>query len=364
MLFTVGSLGAVKMFDNCERILYCRLTPWLQTRRTGPATSSINAGNMDRPVHLSNIFDPVSTPAQAILELSWLVLWICAGIFVIVSGLLVYTIIRFRRRRADDDEPPQVYGSNQIELAWTVIPLLTVFVLFLVTTRTITAVQHTVPSAEALLVTVVGHQWWWEIRYPALGIVTANELHVPVSDQTQPLPTFLKLQSVDVVHSFWVPRLAGKTDVIPNRDNQMWIEPHEPGLYLGQCAEYCGTQHANMLLRVTVHPRDDFDRWVAAQQQPPVHDPSVQAGRDLFQATACVNCHTVQETVANGTFGPDLSHLMSRATLAAGVVDNTPHNLRAWMRNPQQLKPGNLMPDMKLTPQELEHIVAYLVTLQ
>ena len=319
---------------------------------------------MDSAVHLTNIFDPVSTPAQAIVELSWLVLWICAGIFVIVVGLLTYILIRFRRRRADTDEPPQVYGSNQIELAWTVIPMLTVVVLFLVTTRTIKAVQDAVPSPDTVHVTIVGHQWWWEIRYPALGIVTANELHVPVSHQAQPRPTFLKLQSVDVAHSFWVPRLAGKTDLIPNRDNSMWIEPREPGLYLGQCAEYCGTQHANMLLRIIVHTRDDFERWVAAQQQPPVNNPAVQVGHDLFQATACVNCHTVRETSANGTFGPDLSHLMSRATLGAGVVDNTPHNLRAWMRNPQHLKPGNLMPDMQLTPQELEHIVAYLVTLQ
>jgi cytochrome c oxidase subunit 2 len=319
---------------------------------------------MDRPVHLTNIFDPVSTPAQAIVELSWLVLWICAGIFVIVAGLLTYTIIRFRRRRADTEEPPQVYGSTQIELAWTVIPLLTVVVLFLVTARTIRAVQSVVPPADALQVTIVGHQWWWEIRYPALGIVTANELHVPVSNQARRQPTFLKLESVDVVHSFWVPRLAGKMDVIPNHDNLMWIEPHEAGTYLGQCAEYCGTQHANMLLRVVVHPPGDFERWVAAQQQPPVRDPSVHAGRELFQATACVHCHTVRDTVANGTFGPDLSHLMSRATLGAGVVDNTPHNLQAWMQNPQHLKPGNLMPDMKLTPQELAHLVAYLATLK
>ena len=235
---------------------------------------------MDRPVHLTNIFDPVSTPAQAIVELSWLVLWICAGIFVIVVGLLTYILIRFRRRRIDTEEPPQVYGSNQIELAWTVLPVLTVVVLFLVTTRTIRAVQHVAPSPDALQVTIVGHQWWWEIRYPALGIVTANELHVPVSDRARPQSTFLRLESVDVVHSFWVPRLAGKTDVIPNRANQMWIEPFETGTYLGQCAEYCGTQHANMLLRVIVHARDDFERWVAAQQQPPVRDPSVQAGRD------------------------------------------------------------------------------------
>jgi cytochrome c oxidase subunit 2 len=319
---------------------------------------------MDRPVHLTNIFDPVSTPAQAIVDLSWLVLWICAGIFVIVVGLLTYILLRFRRRRLDTEEPPQVYGSNQIELAWTVLPVLTVVVLFLVTTRTIRAVQNVVPSPDALQVTIVGHQWWWEIRYPALGIVTANEVHVPVSDRARPQSTFLRLASVDVVHSFWVPRLAGKTDVIPNRANQMWIEPFETGTYIGQCAEYCGTQHANMLLRVMVHTQEDFARWVAAQQQPPVRALSVQAGRDLFQAIACVNCHTVRETLANGTFGPDLSHLMSRATLGAGVVDNTLPNLRAWMQNPQHLKPGNLMPDMKLTPPELEHIVAYLATLK
>src|SRR6266516_5152771 len=149
---------------------------------------------MNRPVHLTNIFDPVSTPAQAILELSWLVLCISAGIYVILGGLLTYILIRFRRRRADTDEPPQVYGSNQIELAWTVVPLLTVVVLFLVTARTIRAVQSVVPSADALQVTIVGHQWWWEIRYSALGTVTAFEWHVPVSDRTRPQPTFLRLE--------------------------------------------------------------------------------------------------------------------------------------------------------------------------
>jgi len=319
---------------------------------------------MDSSVHLTNIFDPVSTPAQAIVELSWLVLWICAGIFVIVVGLLTYILIRFRRRRADTDEPPQVYGSNQIELAWTVIPMLTVVVLFLVTTRTIKAVQDAVPSPDTVHVTIVGHQWWWEIRYPALGIVTANELHVPVSHQAQPRPTFLKLQSVDVAHSFWVPRLAGKTDLIPNRDNSMWIEPREPGLYLGQCAEYCGTQHANMLLRIIVHARDDFERWVAAQQQPPVNNPAMQAGRDLFQATACVNCHTIGGTEAKGTFGPDLTHLMSRETLAAGAAPNTAEKLRTWVRDPQTIKEGCNMPNMQLTDDELNQIVAYLLTLK
>jgi cytochrome c oxidase subunit 2 len=317
------------------------------------------------PAQISSIFDPVSPPAEAIRDLSWLVLAICAAIFVVVAGLLVCSIVRFRRRPDDDGrEPPQVYGSNQIELAWTVVPLLIVFVLFLATTRTIVAVQNAEPPPSALKVTVVGHQWWWEFRYPGLGILTANELHVPVSDPVHRRPTFLRLASDDVVHSFWIPRLAGKTDVIPNRENHMWIEPMEPGTYFGQCAEYCGTQHAYMLLRVIVHPKDEFDRWVAKQRQPPVADPRVRAGRDLFFSTACINCHRVGDTVATGTFGPDLTHVMSRETIGAGVAVNTPENLRAWTKDPDHLKPGVHMPAMKLTEDELDKIVAYLLTLK
>ena len=327
----------------------------------------VAAGPMtgDDNVQISSIFDPISTPAQSVYELALLVLGICAGIFVIVAGFLTYTIIRFRRRKDDDGrEPPQVSGSNPMELAWTIVPLLIVFVLFLVTARTIIATESAAPPPDALKVTVVGHQWWWEIRYPAFGIVTANELHVPVSNLKDRMPTFLKLESADVVHSFWVPRLAGKTDLIPNRDNKMWIEPWEPGTYLGQCAEYCGTQHAHMLLRVIVHPKEEFKKWVAEQQEPPVANPSVQKGRDLFQSTACINCHGVGGTVADGVFGPDLSHLMSRETLGAGVAANTKENLRAWVRDPQRHKPGVLMPDMKLSDQELDKIVDYLVTLK
>jgi cytochrome c oxidase subunit II len=319
----------------------------------------------DAPVQTPNIFAPVSTPAQLVFELSLLVLAITAAIFVVVAGLLVYSIVRFRRRYGDDGrEPPQMYGSNQVELAWTVVPLLIVFVLFLATTRTIIAVQHAEPPPDALNVAVVGHQWWWEFRYPKLGIVTANELHVPVSDPVNRRPTVLTLLSDDVVHSFWVPRLAGKTDVVPNRENHMWIEPREPGLYVGQCAEYCGTQHAYMLLRVIVHPKDEFERWVAGQQKPPVVDPGVRAGRDLFFSTACINCHTVGDSVATGTFGPDLTHLMTRKTIGAGVRANTPENLRAWTKDPDHLKPGVHMPAMKLTDAEVDKIVAYLLTLK
>ena len=177
------------------------------------------------------VFDPVSAPADAIAEIATLVLAIAAGIFLVVVALLVTSIVRFRLRPGDDgSEPPQVYGSDQIELAWTVLPVLVVFVLSLVTARTIYAVQGAARPPGALEVTVIGHQWWWEIRYPSLGITTANELHVPVSEDADPTPTFIDLESADVAHSFWVPRLAGKTDLIPNRRNRMWIAPREPGL--------------------------------------------------------------------------------------------------------------------------------------
>jgi len=257
-----------------------------------------------------------------------------------------------------------VYGSTQIELAWTIVPILIVVVLFAATARVIHAIQDAPQPPAAIEVTVVGHQFWWEYRYPALGVVTANELHVPVSDPAAPTPTFITLESADVAHSFWVPRLAGKTDLIPNRTNRMWIEPREPGLFLGQCAEYCGTQHAHMLLRVYVEPRDAFERWAGAQRLSAVADPAAAAGRRLFETTACINCHSVRGTVATGRFGPDLTHLMSRATLVAGAAPMTREALRDWIDDPDRVKPGALMPAMKLDSQSLDQLVGYLGTLQ
>lgn len=319
-------------------------------------------GNTDG---VTSIFRPLSQPAQEIKELSVLVLAICASIFAVVAGLLVYAIVRFRHRAGDElSEPPQVYGSNQIELAWTILPLLIVFVLILVTSRTIADIQNRKAPPTAVHATVIGHQWWWEIRYPELGIVTANELHVPASDGRGSRPTFLKLQSADVAHSFWVPQLSGKTDLIPNRENLMWIEPTRPGTYPGNCAEYCGTQHARMLIRVVVQPPDEFERWAKAQQQSAAAETNAAEGRKVFFANSCVNCHTIGGTSALGKFGPDLTHLMSRETLAAGAAPNTTDNLRLWVRDPQKIKVGCLMPNMQLTEAEVDQVVAYLQTLK
>jgi cytochrome c oxidase subunit 2 len=284
---------------------------------------------------------------------------------VVVFALLAYSITKYRRRGDDDGrEPAQVYGSNQVELAWTVIPVLIVLVLFLVTARVIQSVEDAPKPAGAVEVIAIGHQFWWEYRYPTLGVVTANELHVPVSNPDHPTPTFIKLLSADTDHSFWVPRLAGKTDLIPNHPNSMWIDPREPGVYLGQCAQYCGTQHAKMLLRVYVQSREDFDQWIQQQRQPAVIGDAASEGQRIFETTACINCHTVAGTIANGRFGPDLTHLMSRDTIAAGAALNTRENLRLWIRNPDAIKPGSLMPAMELNDQQLDALTAYLETLR
>jgi cytochrome c oxidase subunit 2 len=318
-----------------------------------------------RTTQLLNIFAAESTPTKAIVDLSILVLSITTLIFVVVAGLLVYAIVKFRATRANADrEPAQVYGSTQIELAWTVVPVLIVIVLFAATARVIHAIQDAPQPPTAVDVTVIGHQFWWEYRYPTLGVVTANELHVPVSDPSRPRPTVLRLLSADTDHSFWIPQLAGKTDLIPNRVNYLWMDPRRPGLFLGQCAQYCGTQHAKMLQRVSVDAPDEFDAWIRAQREPAIEDASAISGRRVFETTACINCHAIKGTVANGRFGPDLTHLMSRATLASGAAENTPENLRVWLRDPEAIKPGSLMPAMQLADAELDALMRYMLSLR
>jgi cytochrome c oxidase subunit 2 len=323
----------------------------------------------DLPEHrITNIFKPLATPAESEKNIAMLVFVITGIIFVGVAGLIAYTIWRFRQpsRAHQSEEPPQVYGSNQIEVAWTVLPILIVFVLIGVSARVIAAVENASPPQAALKVTIIGHQWWWEVLYPDYDIVTANEIHVPATSDGKNA-TYLQLQSADVIHSFWLPQLAGKTDLIPNRTNFTWIDPREPGVYLGNCAEYCGTQHANMLLRVVGEDPKAFKQWTIGQQKRAVDDPGVSGGRAVFASLACVNCHNVSglgEASAGSKFGPDLTHLMSRQTLGSGVVTNTPGNLRAWVNDPQLTKPGCLMPSMKLTPDELTKVVKYLETLK
>jgi cytochrome c oxidase subunit II len=328
-----------------------------------PHPAHLLAALFDQPS--TSMFAPQAAPARSIFGLSLLVIGVCAGIFLVVGGMLLYVIVRYRHRRGHTvREPAQVYGSNQIELSWTVIPILIVVMLFLASARIIFVNQSVPKPATALDVTVIGHQYWWEYRYPKLGIVTANELHVPVSDPKHPTPTYLTMSSADTDHSFWVPRLAGKMDLIPNKVNTMWIDPEQAGLYLGQCAQYCGVQHAKMLIRVYADSPADFDAWAAQQQKTALQDPAAAQGRAAFEGNACANCHTVSGTSAHGVFGPDLSHVGSRATIGSGAVPNTPENLRAFIDDPAHYKPGALMPAMHLNQHDLDAITHYLTTLR
>ncbi len=322
------------------------------------------------------MFDPASPGAGAIRDVSILVLAITGFIFIVVEGILFYAIYRFRGD-GGGHEPPQVYGSKPIEIAWTAAPALIVFVLLMVTVRTIWEVTPTPPPPQsgdhALFVTAIGHQWWWEYRYDhydgrKLGFVTANELHIPTGAEGITRPVYLTLRSADVCHSYWVPRLAGKTDMIPGRTNHMWLQTDQPDWYLGQCAEFCGSQHANMLIRVKAEPREDFEQWLANQekdQAPRDTDPEqVKNGRKAFLRQSCVNCHQIAGTVAEGTYAPDLTHLMTRQTLAAGMIPNTPENLRQWIADPQKIKPSCLMPSFGLSKQDRDLIIDYLMTLR
>ena len=333
-------------------------------RESSGLASAISSDFLQSP---TSTFAPAGTPAHSVAGLSWLVWGITAAIFVVVGGLLLYATIRFRHRPSDadaDQEPVQVYGSNQIELSWTVVPVLIVVMLFLATARVIFTTEHARKPPEALDVTVIGHQFWWEYRYPKLGIVTANELHVPVSDPKHPTPAYLTMSSADTDHSFWIPRLAGKMDLIPNKVNTMWIDPQEAGIYLGQCAQYCGTQHAKMLLRVYADTPAEFAAWVAHQQQAATLSPNAAEGKAVFEHNACISCHAVAGTVANGRFGPDLTHLASRDTFASGSVPMSQANLRAFVDNPAHFKPGVLMPPMHLNDHDLDLVTSYLVTLK
>jgi cytochrome c oxidase subunit 2 len=330
----------------------------------------------------TSIFSSTSTPAREVQDLSYFVLAISAGIFLGVSALLTFALIRYRARGGEKTEPPQVFGSTQIELAWTIIPVLIIVALFLGTARVLFSVQDARKPGTAVDVTVVGHQFWWEFHYPQYNVVAANEMHVPVSSADSPRPTFMKLTSADVIHSFWVPQLAGKIDLLPNRVNEMWIDPQSTGLYVGQCAQFCGVQHAKMLLRVYVDTPEQFQQWIAQQQkaqsgagggaQSPqataiaANAPEINAhdGKLVFEQQACINCHAVAGTVANGRFGPDLTHLMSRATLAAGAMPNTPENLKAWIEDPNTFKTGSLMPAMHLSDRQNAQITEYLLTLK
>lgn len=286
------------------------------------------------------------------------VTWWTVGIMVVVFGALTFILIRYRER-PDSPEPKPIYGSAKLEIAWTVIPALIILAIAVPTIRAIFATQPEAPE-DALVIEAIGHQWWWEFRYPEQDIITANEFYVPVGR-----PIALKLRSADVIHSFWIPNLGAKIDMIPGRTNAIEVRADSPGEYRGQCAEFCGMQHAQMAFIVVVEQPTAFSAWLESQRTPaaPPADPVAVRGLQTFIEVGCAACHTIRGTPADGTVGPDLTHLASRSTLAAGSLPNSPGHLGGWIVNPQRIKPGNNMPGASLEPIELRALLRYLDTL-
>lgn len=304
-----------------------------------------------------SVFGPASPQAAAIVNLFWLTIIVAVMIFVGVAGVVIYSAIAHRERPGR--EAAGFRGNGRLEVAWTAAPTVLLAVILTLSVRTMN--QVTTPAATPLEVTVVGHQWWWEFQYAGSGLTTANELHVPVGQ-----PVLLHLQSADVIHSFWIPSLAGKTDLVPGHPFNLTFTAEQVGTYDGQCSEFCGVAHAWMLLRVIAQSPADFAAWTQVQSRPataPVGY-AVQQGYALFMSQPCVSCHAIAGTPAVATIGPNLTHIGSRATIGAGVLANTPENMALWLTNPGAVKPGSLMPNFQLTPAQVAGLTAYLESLR
>ena len=315
-------------------------------------------------------FDPRSDAADRIFDLYIMVIWAAGIVGFLVLGGMAYILIKFRARPGRKAQ--QIHGNNALEIAWTIIPIL-ILVVIAIPTMIWIGTSSTRPVADdAIRVTATAHQWWFEFEYESLGpdggtLVTANELHVPVGRQVA-----IELRSEDVIHSFWVPALIGKTDMVPNRENRLEpFIPNEIGVYWGQCAEFCGVAHANMRFRVHVDSLADFESWVAAMNEPqtaPPPETGEARGKRIFELTAgCAGCHTIAGTAAAGRIGPDLSLFGERITVGAGILDATDENVRAWVSDPGSLKPGVvIMPSFTdtLSEAQIADVVAYLKSLR
>lgn len=305
-------------------------------------------------------------------------MWLSVIVLAFVIAALTYAVIRFRKQYTGDKDaiPNQVHGSVPLEIAWTIIPVIIVILVAVPSVRAIFETENRVTAEEGdTIVNVTGYQWWWRLEYPDLGIVTANELHMPVGTRL-----VLDLDSADVLHSFWVPKLAGKRDMIPNQANQLWFTADTPGVYYGVCGEFCLGAHAYMRFRVVVDTQEDYEAWVASFQQAgqqassglqTVQDDQVERGKTLFAQKGCIGCHTVEGyadyPVGNDDY-PNLTNFGLRNTVAAGVLENNLENLALWIRNPQAVKPGNYMPtlwqpDAPNAEEESRAIAAYLLSL-
>jgi cytochrome c oxidase subunit 2 len=306
---------------------------------------------------------PAGPIAHEINNLWRVVFYMATAVFILVEGLIVVAVLRFRQHKGDTEAPKQVHGNTRMEIAWTILPALILAVLAVPTVLTIFALAR--EPKDALHISVRAQQWWWRYEYPGAGVVTANELHIPTGRKV-----YLALNSRDIIHSWWSPRLAGKQDVVPGRTNHLTIEASEPGTYAGTCVEYCGLSHANMRLKVIAQTPADFDRWLAEQRAPLTKPttPLAQTGERVFLAKACVGCHTIRGTAAQGDVGPDLTHFASRTGFAGDIFPRTDANLHDWLTDAPSLKPGSKMPagvaTLGLTQSDITALIAFLQSLK
>jgi len=300
-------------------------------------------------------FDAASPQAESIAHLFYVTIAILSVILVIVCGLTACIVVKFKGKPGDPD-PPQVHGNMRLEITWTAIPLAIVTLLLLLSINGMAVSSPASAPVGPPFGVIVGHQWWWEIRYPGQQVVTANEVHVPVGQ-----PLLFRLEAADVIHDFWVPQLGPKQDAVPGHPNHLYLQANGAGTYDGACAEFCGDAHAWMRIRVVAEAQADFDRWVTtiSSPMPPTSNPAAARGREYFRNLACVNCHAISG-LSNATAGPDLTWLRERQTLGAGVLENSPENLARWLHDPQAIKPMCRMPDFNLTDEELGMLVAFL----
>jgi cytochrome c oxidase subunit II len=315
--------------------------------------------------NIPNLLDPKGPIARTISTEWWIQFALGMIVFLVVTGILIFilyvrTVRGWTAGEVPVDMDPADQGRSWIWIGGVIVPV--VILVFLLGVSIYGHVSLAAPGAVPIMrIEVIGHRWWWEVHYPEEGIITANEIHIPVGE-----PVEIYLTSRDVIHSFWVPQLAGKLDMNPGETNSMWIQADEIGVYRGICAEFCGLQHARMQFMVVAEPREDFEAWVEREKQPapePQTDPAFQ-GQQVFMETTCHFCHTIQGTNAAGVVGPDLTHIASRLTLAAGSLENNRGNMGGWIMDPQSLKPGVLMPPTDLTGEELQALLAYLDTLR
>ena len=320
---------------------------------------------MPQVVVNQSVLSPAGSPASSIHALWAVMLWVSLAVFVVVLAAVAVAVFRGVRDRSQESG----YATSEITLSrsvaasvgLTVVILIGLLVASISTGRAVASI----PASNAVTIAIVGHQWWWEIQYedrvPSRRVVTANELHIPTNR-----PIVLNVTSRDVIHSFWVPNLQGKRDLIPGYTTAIWLQASRPGRFRGQCAEFCGMQHAHMALEVIAESDEDFQGWLDGMRQPARDPPDSisRAGRDIFMQARCAGCHTVRGTDAAGQAAPDLTHIASRTTLGAGTLINTPEQLATWIRDPQGSKPGNQMPPNPLAADDIQALVAYLETLR